>query len=148
MSVLAEQLTPPDLLGEWRFERTVDDRREARRMPVHGVATFTLVSPSRIEWRESGVLESPSGPLPVEQTRHVVRGDGGEWRVLFADGRDFHPWAVDAELVHDCAPDVYRGHVHPTLSGSWILEWTSTGPAKDYTSTTTYSRAGAGDAPV
>ncbi|MFC8796416.1 DUF6314 family protein [Promicromonospora sp. NPDC057138] len=81
----------------------------------------------------------------------------GPWRVTFEDGRDFHPWTVGA-VEHLCGRDIYEGGVEipeepappPDLSSnvsppppsdlSWELRWRVTGPEKDYTMRTTYSR--------
>lgn len=142
-------MTPLDLLGEWAFDRIIDDRLTGSRMPVVGTAVFT-VGPDGVDWVETGTLDGPTGPVPVAQTRRIVADESG-WRVEFADGRPFHPWQVDEPLVHDCAPDLYRGRVADTSLGadadsaagrgaSWTMRWAATGPAKDYVVDTRYVR--------
>lgn len=132
-------LQPPDLVGRWAFERDIDDRRAGSRLTAAGSAVFSRAGEAAIEWSEEGVLRLPSGDVAVEAHR-ILRLDGARsWTVDFADGRGFHPWAVGADLVHDCAPDVYRGRLDPAPSG-WTMRWAASGPAKDYVIVTRYSR--------
>lgn len=86
----------------------------------------------------------------------------GDWRVTFEDGRDFHPWTA-RPVEHACGHDLYEGHVETkpatglprtttapaggrttTDAGTdagWTIRWRVTGPAKDYTMLSHYSRA-------
>lgn len=135
-------LDPTILLGAWAFQRTVDDRLAGQRIAVDGVARFTASGPTTLDWHERGTMHLPSGDVPVTQHRVLTR-EGAGWTVDFADGRGFHPWAVGVELLHDCAPDRYRGRVDPAPLGSWTLRWEATGPAKDYIIDTVYRRSAA-----
>lgn len=131
---------PTGLLGSWVFERVVDDRLAGRRLDVTGTATFTQ-EPSHISWVEHGtLLGQGADPVPVSQTRRLERASDGRWWVLFADGREFHPWGVGIDLEHACAPDAYRGHVDRAPEG-WHVRWAATGPAKNYVIDTDYRRA-------
>lgn len=132
-------LLPPDLVGRWAFERIVDDRRAGSRLTATGSAVFSRTGEAAIAWSEQGVLRLPGGEVPVEAHRVLRLDDARSWTVDFADGRGFHPWAVGAPLVHDCAPDVYRGRLDPAPSG-WTMRWEAAGPAKDYVIETAYRR--------
>ncbi|WP_445255691.1 DUF6314 family protein [Nocardioides aurantiacus] len=121
---------PCDLVGTWMLSRTIEDRRGGPDGRVEGRLELVLESPDRVAWREHGTWHRPDGDVEVQRTLGVVRRDGGWW-VVFADGRDFHPWAPGEEVVHDCRPDTYRGVVTGT-SVAWSVTWEVTGPAKDY----------------
>jgi hypothetical protein len=142
-------LTPPDLVGEWTFERLVDDHRADQRIAVEGTAVFTRRDDATIDWHEHGTMHLPAGDVPVTTLRVLVRDDDATWTVDFADGRGFHGWSVGSELLHDCAPDLYRGRLDAgprsdDASGrdpapfAWTMCWAATGPAKDYVIETTY----------
>jgi hypothetical protein len=133
-------MTPLDLVGTWHFHRVVDDRHAGETIQVEGIAVFRRADDGTIAWEERGTMHLASGGVAVE-THRVLRADtAGSWTVDFADGRGFHPWATGQELVHDCAPDLYRGRLDPEPVGTWAMRWTATGPTKDYTIDTTYRR--------
>ena len=132
-------MTPDELLGTWHFTRMVDDRRDDRRIPVHGTATFSRSGPDRIVWVESGTMGLPGGEVPISTERVLERGPEGSWAANFADGRGFHDWHWGVELVHDCAPDVYAGWLEGDARG-WRMSWAASGPSKDYVIETAYRR--------
>ncbi|WP_170159970.1 DUF6314 family protein [Frondihabitans australicus] len=130
---------PATLPGVWRFERTIDDRLQGRRIHVAGTATFAPRSDGAIAWDEEGLLDQGGDRVPVAAHRLLRRDAAGAWAVEFADGRPFHPWRVDAEVVHDCAPDDYRGRIDAEGgAAAWTQTWNVTGPMKDYTMVTRY----------
>jgi hypothetical protein len=126
---------PTDVLGEWTLARTVLDRAAGETRSVTGTTTLTLVRPGQVRWEESGTMTWAGGSVPVSRTLLVTaeHTDEGaeEWTVRFADGAAFHPWRPGTEVVHDCAPDVYRGCVDGSPA-AWSVVWEATGPAKDY----------------
>lgn len=131
---------PEKMLGEWTFAREVDDRRSGRTHRVIGTARFSRATPDRIDWVEEGTMGAGASATPIAAMRSVVRGAAGSWGVDFADGRPFHAWSWGEDLVHDCAPDLYRGVMRSDGDG-WAMRWVSTGPEKDYTIDTVYRRA-------
>jgi hypothetical protein len=134
-------LAPTGLLGDWRLERTVHDRRDGARYDVTGTTRLTLVEDDHVRWTESGTMSGPTGEVPVSRTLDVVRGASGAWAVRFGDGREFHPWLVGSAFVHDCAPDVYRGSIDVEDDrGSWTVVWEASGPQKDYRMVSTLTR--------
>lgn len=152
-------MDPFRLVGTWDFRRVVDDHRDGAEYVAHGQAVFTRDDEGRIRWAEHGILSRDSGSTPVSRTLFLVReppeadtttgpdavavGEGpGRWRVTFEDGRDFHSWTGGA-VEHLCGRDLYRGGVDvpPEPARSWELRWRVTGPDKDYTMQTRYSRA-------
>jgi hypothetical protein len=129
---------PRDLLGSWRFRRTVDDRLGPDRH-VAGTSDLTLEDDGRVRWSERGTMTWDGGSTPVSRTLFVEdRPDG--WWVTFDDGRDFHPWEVGDRVLHPCGADTYDGRIDVTGPDTWTVEWRVSGPAKDYTMTTHLSR--------
>jgi hypothetical protein len=129
---------PTSLVGTWAVKRTIDDRRERRTTRLHGTLSLTVVDEDRLDWHEELTWHLPGGDTPTERRLAVVRTDDGWW-VRFDDGRDFHPWVPGEQVVHDCAPDTYRGTVDGTPDG-WTIVWEVSGPAKDYTMTSALRR--------
>lgn len=127
---------PRALLGRWRFERVVDDRRARDVVHVRGTTTLTEEGVG-VRWAEEGVLRRGDLELPVSRVLHLVPGEAG-WEVTFEDGREFHPWAPGDEVVHLCGADTYRGRVQVEPgegdgeASAWSVVWQVAGPAKDY----------------
>ena len=48
---------PRALLGEWEFDRVVDDHLADERIGVVGTAEFTLEDDGAVRWAEQGVSE-------------------------------------------------------------------------------------------
>jgi hypothetical protein len=146
---------PLRLVGTWDFQREVHDHRDGAEYTARGQAELTAQDDDRIRWAENGTLTWSAGSTLVSRTLFLVRqppGDGSAasgWRVTFEDGRDFHPWTVGA-VEHLCGRDLYRGGFEipadrppsdpPPSDLPWELTWRVTGPEKDYTMHTTYSR--------
>lgn len=123
---------PRALLGRWRIEREVDDRRAGERHAIDGVLEITDEG-DRLRWEERMVWHRPAGDVDVRRGLWLVPTDDGWW-VRFEDGRDFHPWRPGEAVVHPCAPDTYAGEVGGDVR-RWVVTWRATGPAKDYTMT-------------
>lgn len=113
------------LVGTWRLDRTVLDRRSGLRGCVHG----TLTVGSDGSWLESGTFRWDGRVVPV--SRHLaLRILDGEWWMTFADGRPFHPWRPHSWVTHPCGADLYRGFVALGPQRMRIV-WEVAGPAKD-----------------
>ena len=129
---LAELADPRVLLGEWRLDRTVLDRRSGVRGCVHGSLRVTDEG-DRLRWAERGTLRWDGREVEVERTYLLVPGcveDGAGPQVLFADGRPFHPWRPGEWVEHPCAEDRYRGLVTGDRERVRVV-WEVLGPAKD-----------------
>ncbi len=130
-------VTPMELIGAWRLDRLVHDRRTGQRHVVEGTTILEAEGPGRIVWSERGTMRLPTGTAPVARRLDIARDDRGRWTVLFADGRPFHPWHPTVSLVHQCGSDVYTGRVEIGRTPAdtvrrWSMTWDAVGPAKDY----------------
>jgi len=137
MTLLAN---PETLLGAWTLARTIEDRRLEEDSTVHGVLELDEKRPGLIRWQERATWRRTGGDVAVSRGLLLARTDDGWW-VRFEDGADFHPWAPGKPVLHDCAPDTYRGEVSGTPE-RWTVTWEVTGPGKDYTMTTVLTPGG------
>ena len=129
---------PLVLLGSWSFERVIDDRLGPTRQ-VAGTTELTRQDDGRVRWSETGTMTWDGGATEVFRTLFVEARDDGWW-VTFDDGRDFHPWSIDQQVVHPCGADTYTGRITMDEPQAWTIVWTVSGPAKDYTMTTRLTR--------
>lgn len=124
-----------DFLGTWHITRQIT-HAGAPEANFDGQGVWTP-SPDGALYEERGTLTMP-GAQPMQAERRYL------WRgldVYFDDGRFFHtvpPMGGDTD--HWCDPDSYRVHYAfdqwPTFTASWQV----TGPRKDYTMRSTYTR--------
>jgi hypothetical protein len=119
---------PRCLLGRWRLDRRVVDRRDRLFGIVRGTLSLVEDGPV-IRWRERGTLRWQNTDLAVTRELLIVEEPGG-WQVRFVDGRLFHPWRPGAVVEHPCNADLYRGIVDVRPNLLRIL-WDVLGPAKD-----------------
>lgn len=127
------------MLGSWALDRTIDDRHGAESSSVRGSTVLSQEEDGRVRWDEAGTLTRGDLEVPVTRTLFVEPRDG-DWFVTFEDGRDFHPWTPGTEVVHPCAADTYVGRMLLIDADTWTIEWNVSGPAKDYTMTSTLTR--------
>ena len=150
-------MDPLRLVGTWHFVRDVRDHRDGADYAASGTAALVLQDDGRVRWTEHGTLTWASGSTPVSRTLFLLRephtddvGPHGRpdhtqapsgWRVTFEDGRDFHPWTAGA-VEHLCGADLYQGGLAIPAGQRQALDvtWHVTGPEKDYTMHTSYTR--------
>ncbi|WP_138465392.1 DUF6314 family protein [Poseidonocella sp. HB161398] len=139
----AERLfTAAGLAGTWAVTRQIADARTGGTARLEGLARFHP-DDGGLRYDEEGVLTLPGGQSFAATRRYLWRF-GPPVRVLFADGRLFHvldPADPEAELVHHCGDDLYRGR-YRAGAAFWETEWHVTGPRKDQVSRIRYRRTG------
>lgn len=127
-----------DFAGEWQIRRRIEDRHAGQEGRFEGVARLAADG----VWHETGTLEIGGARFPAERRYLWSEAEEGI-AVAFADGRPFHQFSADApEAVHWCAPDDYRVCYDFTRWPVWRAEWRVSGPRKDYTMRSEYSRVG------
>lgn len=134
---------PVALVGTWRMARVIEDRLTGMHHRVDGRLRLAAVSAERLSWSEHGWWDQPTGAVEVRRELLMQRAEDGAWWVRFEDGSAFHPWTPDERVVHDCAPDTYRGAVSGSVR-RWTVRWDVLGPRKDYSMTTVLSPGAAG----
>lgn len=122
-------MAPTELVGRWRLERRLADRRT----DVIGRVSGTLaLSPAGagIRWLETGVLSWDGRSMEVFRELRLQADDDG-WMVYFADGRPFHPWRPGQPVDHPCRADRYTGLVVVDRDRTRLrIGWDVLGPAK------------------
>lgn len=139
------QSTYPDpgiLIGRWRLERVILDRRNRERLTADGEADLAWSGDDKIRWSERGILHHGESELCFRRV-YLIRRRGESWQVTFEDGRDFHPWTPGETARHPCGPDLYQGVIDlgdsATGISSWRVTWRVRGPQKDLELKTCFS---------
>ncbi|SPH17595.1 hypothetical protein DEA8626_01118 [Defluviimonas aquaemixtae] len=98
-------------------------------------------APVGLHYHEEGHLKLGPGPEMKAVRDYLWREADGRIAVDYGDGQPFHDFdPVEPEARHRCAPDEYR--VRYDFSGwpNWSAVWVVSGPRKDYTMISRYSR--------
>lgn len=135
LELMTEPRTLQDFLGVWTLSRTIvhADGTTGR---FDGTATWT---PRRdgADYLETGTLNMNSASFQATR-RHIWHG----LDVHFEDGRFFHSVpAFGGETMHWCAPDTYRATYDFRAWPRFEAIWQVSGPKKDYTMRSTFTRA-------
>lgn len=128
--------------GRWLITRRILDTRgpEGR---FEGTAVFAPAPIGGLDYREAGWLQLGPARFAAERQYHWSEAGTGRIAVRFADGRDFHVFALapSAAADHACDPDTYRVAYAFDDWPNWSSTWRVTGPRKDYTLHSSYRRA-------
>ncbi len=119
---------PTALIGRWRLQRRIRDRRHE----VSGRVVGELVirrDGADLRWCERATLHWQTTVVPVWRDLLLSEDDNG-WSVYFTDGRPFHPWRPGTVVEHPCRDDLYRGLVVVSPRTLRTL-WDVAGPGKD-----------------
>lgn len=131
------------LHGEWRLERSLDDRRAGQRGCLSGRAVF-IAEGADLLYREEGRLSFGAHEGPALQSYRYSFPDAGRAAVTFGDGRFFHDLDLSGgawACVHLCDPDRYEGAFTVRGPDSWRVVWRVSGPRKDLVLDSSYRRA-------
>ena len=129
-----------DFEGRSQLSRVIDDRMAGVEGRFAGEAEFVPFD-GGLKCIERGVLTYGAARMEAERCylwRTVCDGIA----VDYEDGRPFHTFKLTAkaEAVHHCAPDLYRVTYDFSDWPDWQAEWQVSGPRKDYTSVSRYTR--------
>jgi hypothetical protein len=119
---------PTALLGDWRLDRQLTDRRTGRSGTVRGQLTLRREG-DQITWAEQGTLVWNGSRLAASRSYGLRQAEDGWW-LYFADGRPFHAWRPGQWVHHPCREDSYRGLITITGPDHWGTHWEVDGPAK------------------
>jgi hypothetical protein len=134
------------LAGTWLFDRVIEGYGT-----MQGLATFSPLDQGRLAYREEGNLRLVDGTEFQAEREYIfgVRVDGFD--VFFKENppRLFHEISLSSRggavragsADHLCGPDTYKSTYTFLPDGRFIIQHIVSGPRKDYTMTTTYSRS-------
>ncbi|XDA99901.1 DUF6314 family protein [Sulfitobacter sp. LCG007] len=114
--------------GHWRLNRQIfhSDGPDAA---FEGEAAW-VPDGANLLYIETGLLSIDDGPSLRAERQYLWKPDLSVW---FTDGRFFHKVpSRGGETEHWCDPDRYRVLYDFTDWPSFQVEWTVTGPRKDY----------------
>ncbi len=134
-------LNEQDFLGDWSLARQIDDRAGGQSGQMIGRASFVRAD-DHVLYREAGQMRLGNGPAMSAERSYIWRFENGV-TVQFADGRPFHQFIPSGQVDgtnHPCGDDFYRVKYDFTGWPDWSATWRVTGPRKDYTSITHYTR--------
>jgi len=109
-----------------------------------GTAVLQPEAVDVLRYAENGEMRFGNGPVMTATRAYLWRFEQGQVVVNFADGSDFHrfvPYGASAGTDHPCGEDFYQVRYDFTCWPDWTAEWTVSGPRKDYTSVSRYTRA-------
>lgn len=133
-------ITLANFEGLWRLSRVIEDARAGVTGRLEGQAVWQPDAPGLAQ-EESGTLQYGAAPPMQATRRYLWREEGEEIAVFFEDGRPFHTLpAQGGEAVHHCDPDLYRVTYSFDLPRAFVQTWRVTGPRKDATITSHFSR--------
>ncbi|WFU82412.1 DUF6314 family protein [Bradyrhizobium sp. CIAT3101] len=134
------------LAGRWSFDRVIAGQGSMR-----GLATFTPLGAERLAYREQGRLRLQNGTELEAEREYVFRGRDRGFEVFFKETppRLFHAielaasdgGALNGSAGHLCNLDNYQSTYTFLADGGFVIRHVVSGPRKDYTMITTYTRA-------
>jgi uncharacterized protein DUF6314 len=133
------------LIGSWSFKRVIEGQ-----VTMQGAATFMPLSDGSLAYREQGHLKLSNGTeLQAERSYIFSKGEQG-FRVFFEEKppRLFHEISLSASdggalsgsARHLCNLDDYQSSYTFLADGRFVVRHVVSGPRKDYTMTTAYTR--------
>lgn len=133
------------LAGAWSFDRVIEGQASMK-----GLATFTPLDAERLAYREQGRLKLRNGTELEAEREYVFRHRDRGFDVLFKESppRLFHAidlaasdgGALSGSAGHLCHLDHYQSTYTFCADGGLIIRHVVSGPRKDYTMTTIYTR--------
>ena len=132
-----------DLLGRWQIRRQIDDRFAKQRGVYHGTAVFRDGAAGQLCYVEGGKIRFGVGPVLRATREYRWHFLPDKVAVLFDDGRLLHHF-VPAEQcdssAHLCGSDLYKAIYDFRHWPLWEAVWQVSGPRKNYTLTSHFSK--------
>jgi hypothetical protein len=133
------------LAGAWAFDRVIEGQGSMK-----GLATFASLDAENLAYREQGHLKLLNGIELEAEREYVFRERDRGFEVLFKENppRLFHAielaasdgGALSGSAGHLCNLDDYQSTYTFLADGRFAVRHVVSGPRKDYTMTTTYTR--------
>ena len=133
-----------DFAGTWQLTRRITDRHGQMQGEFAGTAMLMPVGDDLLDYVETGQMRLGAAPVMAATRAYLWQFGAERVQVRFADGRDFHSFAPRGQAAgtdHPCGDDHYTVVYDFTRWPLWRATWVVTGPRKDYTSVTDYTRS-------
>ena len=131
------------LVGAWRLQRAMKDRRLGQTGTLHGVAEF-VADGGGLLYRERGALTIDCHTGMATRAYRYRFPEPHFAEVCFEDGRPFHKIDLSRgmwEAEHRCGNDLYCGSFRVLAPNAWEAAWRIEGPRKDQTLISAYRRS-------
>ncbi len=132
---------------DWHFKRRIIHHSSNQIATIDGVVSWEKVSGVDAEqtllYREHGVIQLASYKGKATQTYRYEFPSDAIAEVYFSDGRFFYTLnltSTHCDIHHLCGADTYEGQFDVISKTEHHQRWRVTGPRKDYTSHTIFSR--------
>jgi hypothetical protein len=132
-----------DFVGRWRLDRAIMDRNLGQTGAFRGTADLRALTEDVLHYAEAGQVQLGDGPIMTATRDYEWRFVDGHVDVTFSDGAAFHrfvPSGAAAGTDHPCGSDFYQVAYDFIKWPDWTATWTVSGPRKDYTSVSRYTR--------
>ncbi|MCK1391987.1 DUF6314 family protein [Bradyrhizobium sp. 1] len=133
------------LVGSWSFDRVIEGQAT-----MQGIATFTPLDSGLLAYREQGYLKLANGTEVQAEREYLFSNSDGGFKVFFREDppRLFHEISLSASsggalsgrAGHLCKRDDYQSAYLFLSDGTFVVRHVVSGPGKDYTMNTTYTR--------
>jgi len=133
------------LVGSWSFNRVIESQAT-----MQGIAIFRPLGGGRLAYREQGDLKLANGTTVQAEREYIFSDSDGGFRVFFREDppRLFHEISLCASAGgglsggagHRCRHDDYQSAYTFLPDGTFTVRHVVSGPSKDYTMNTTYTR--------
>lgn len=143
MKITGTMLGLSDFVGMWQLQREIDDRHSSQQGAFQGTCTFRENGPSRLDYFEEGTIRFGTGPELTANRRYQWHFRPEVVDVRFEDGSAFHSFVPTGQAKgteHPCGDDHYTVQYDFRSWPDWQATWRVTGPRKDYTSISRYTR--------
>ncbi len=143
MNMTQANLRPTDFVGQWQVHRQIADRISGQDSVFQGICTFYAMERDRLDYVEAGKIRIGGGPQMTANRRYQWHFEADRVDVRFGGGAAFHQFVPAGRVQgsdHPCGDDHYRVHYDFVGWPVWQAVWTVTGPRKDYTSTSIFTR--------
>lgn len=131
------------LVGAWRLQREMRDRRLGQTGTLHGAAEF-VADGGGLLYRERGALTINCHTGMATRAYRYRFSESHCAEVCFEDGRPFHKIDLSRgiwEAEHCCGDDFYCGSFRVLAPDAWEAIWRIEGPRKDQTLISVYRRS-------
>ncbi|RXT49169.1 DUF6314 family protein [Bradyrhizobium betae] len=133
------------LIGSWSLDRVIEGQAT-----MQGIAIFAPLDRGQLAYREQGYLKLANGTIMQAEREYVFTNSDEGFNVFFKEDppRLFHEVSLSVssggELSgrarHLCRRDEYQSAYMFLPDGTFVVRHVASGPGKDYTMNTTYTR--------
>ena len=131
----------------WRFHRHIVHHDTGQVADIHGTVSWQEMSQPEaifmLQYCETGVIQVGTYTGKASQTHWYTFPTAATVDIYFSDKRFFYTLDLTTgrcDIRHPCGDDTYDGACEALSDTTYQQIWRVTGPRKNYTSHTSYTR--------